>query len=590
MTTARTVLDLYRVESETASADHYVHVTLDGRHTVDGNRFLERTAALANGLEKLGIAAGDRVMLLSDNRPEWQMVDLAVADLGAVDVPVYETLIPEQIAYQARDSGATAAVVENPEQMEKFLAIRGDCPELEHLIQIEGGTAHDVVPLEEITDGGRSGDAVDAFWRRAQTVEAEDLLTIIYTSGTTGNPKGVMLTHGNLVSNVRSAIERAPVSKDDFALEFLPLCHSFERMLGYTYMAQGVPRAYCSIYDVGALIADIKPTVFAGVPRFYEKVYEQVMERIGSASPLRRAIFRWARQVGSHFVSDLLRGEEPRGLAYAAADRLVLSKVREGLGGRVRFCISGGAPLAMFLNEFFHSMGVRILEGYGLTETSPVIAVNGLEPGQTRLGTVGRPITGVETFFAEDGELCVKGPNLMKGYWNLDEATAEAFDPDGAFHTGDVGEADEDGFIRITDRKKDLLVTAGGKNVAPQPIENRLKESPLVDNAVLVGDCRRFVAVLISPAPEEVERWAAAQGVQYESVEDLYQHPRLRSEYAHAVEKTNADLARYEQIKKFAVLPITLSVEGGQLTPTLKVKRRVVEDQFGDVIDGLYEE
>ena len=586
--TERNILDLYRNEFEAPRDEHYFHYTPAGRRVLSTTEFFERTAGLAGGLEALGVGRGDRVMLLSDNRPEWHISDLGVVDLGAVDVPIYGTLTPAQIAYQAKDSGAVAAIVENPEQMAKFLEIQPDCPALRHLIQIEGATADGVLAFDDVIAGAAGDAAGDRFWARAEQVQPDDVLTLIYTSGTTGNPKGVTLTHRNLVENVLPSKDRAPISRDDFGLEFLPLCHVFERMVGYLLMKVAATKAYCSVYHIGDLVATIKPTVFAGVPRFYEKVYDKIMGKVNGAPPIRRALFNWALGQGRSAYPKRLAGGQPGGLGYGLADKLVLSKVREGLGGRVRFCISGGAPLPSFVNEFFQSIGVWILEGYGLTETSPVIAVNGAAPNMTRIGTVGKPISNVEVRIAEDGELCVKGPSVMTGYWNLPDKTAEVFDADGFFHTGDIAEIDPDGFVRITDRKKDLIVTAGGKNVAPAPIENELKRSPFIDNAVLIGDRRPYIVALLSPSQEYLEEWAAAEGIEYGSIDELTRHPKLHQLCAKVVEQTNAPLARYEQIKKFAILPLMLSIEGGHLTPTLKVKRRVVEKDYTELIEKLY--
>ncbi len=586
---ARTVLDLYRYETETSRDEHYFHYTLDGHTTLSTSEFQERTAGLAAGLEKCGISRGDRVMLLTDNRPEWHMVDLATVNLGAADVPVYATLTPALIAYQVKDSGSTAAIVENADQMAKFLEIKGECPDLKHLIQIEGPCAPGVRPLAEVIDSGRSGESVDLFWQRAARVQPEDLLTLIYTSGTTGNPKGVTLTHENLVQNVLPSAERALIDPDDFCLEFLPLCHVFERMLGYLYMFRGVTKAYCSVYHVGDLLTTIKPTAFASVPRIYEKVYDKVMDNVNNAPAIRQALFNWALETGRKAYPRQLAGTPSAGLSMTLADKIVLSKVREALGGRLRFCVSGGAPLPLFINEFFHSIGIRILEGYGLTETSPVVAVNGLTGGESKLGTVGRPISNVEVKIADDGELCVKGPSVMKGYWNLPEKTAEVFDEDGFFLTGDIAEIDDEGFVRITDRKKDIIVTAGGKNIAPQPIEAELKRSTLVDNAVIIGDRRPYLVVLLSPSDEGLEKWAENEGVSYDSIEDLTANPRVLEVFDNVVKATNADLASYEQIKKHKVLPLMLSIDDGTLTPTLKVKRRVVEKQYTDLIEALYD-
>jgi long-chain acyl-CoA synthetase len=585
--TEKTVLDLYRHEYESPREEHYFHYTLEGHSTLSTAEFFTRTASLAIGLEKLGVVRGDRVMLLTDNRPEWHMVDLAVMDIGAADVPVYATLTPAQIAYQVKDSGAVVAVAENAEQIAKFLEVQNECPDLKHLIQIEGPCAAGVLPLDEVIESGRSGEAEDLFWQRADDIGEDDVLTLIYTSGTTGRPKGVTLTHGNLVQNVLPSSERATVGPDDFGLEFLPLCHVFERMIGYLYMYRAVTKAYCSVYHVGDLLATIKPTIFASVPRLYEKVYDKVMDKVSSAPAVRRALFNWAIGEGRKATPQRLAGHEPSGFGYKLADKIVLSKVREALGGRLRYCISGGAPLPLFTNEFFQSIGIWILEGYGLTETSPVIAVNGFSAGMTKLGTVGKPISNVEIKIADDGELCVKGPSVMKGYWNLPEKTAEVFDADGFFLTGDIAEID-DGFIRITDRKKDLIVTAGGKNIAPQPIEAELKRSSFVDNAVIIGDRRPFLVVLLSPNDEGLEKWAAAEGIPFASTEEITSHPKAVEAFAKVVETTNAGLASYEQIKKPAVLPLMLSIEDGTLTPTLKVKRRVVEKQYTDLIERLY--
>ncbi len=585
--TEKTVLDLYRHEYESPREEHYFHYTLDGHSTLSTAEFFARTAGLAVGLERLGVGRGDRVMLLTDNRPEWHMVDLAAMDIGAADVPVYATLTPEQIAYQVKDSGAMVAVAESAEQMAKFLEIRNECPDLKHLIQIEGPCAAGIVPLDEVIDSGRSGEAEDLFWQRADDIGEDDVLTLIYTSGTTGRPKGVTLTHGNLVHNVLPSSERATVGPDDLGLEFLPLCHVFERMIGYLYMYRAVTKAYCSVYHVGDLLTTIKPTVFASVPRIYEKVYDKVMDKVSTAPAIRRALFNWAIGEGRKAYPRRLAGHEPGGIGYKLADKIVLSKVREALGGRLRFCISGGAPLPLFTNEFFQSIGIWILEGYGLTETSPVIAVSGFSAGMTRLGMVGKPISNVEVKIADDGELCVKGPSVMKGYWNLPEKTAEVFDADGFFLTGDIAEID-DGFIRITDRKKDLIVTAGGKNIAPQPIEAELKRSSLVDNAVIIGDRRPFLVVLLSPNDEGLEKWAATEGIPFASTEEITSHPKAVEAFAKVVETTNAGLASYEQIKKHTVLPLMLSVEDGTLTPTLKVKRRVVEKQYQGLIEDLY--
>ncbi|MEX1309268.1 MAG: long-chain fatty acid--CoA ligase [Candidatus Sulfomarinibacteraceae bacterium] len=587
----RTVLDFYRNEISSPRGEHYAHWTPSGRRVLSTREFFYRTTALASALSELGVEAGDRVMLLSDNRPEWHMVDIATLSLGAVDVPIYGTLTPEQIAYQVKDSGAKVAVIENAEQMEKFLAIRKRCRSLEHLVQIEGAAEAKVLSLDDLVQNGNDDEA--RFWDRAAAVNPGDLMTIIYTSGTTGEPKGVMLTHDNMVQNVLHSANRIPVTREDLALEFLPLCHVLERMVGYICMWKETSKAYCSVYHVGDLLGRIKPTLFAGVPRFYEKVMQKITDKVATAPAVKRSLFNWALDLGKESSRLRLMGKSP-GAGFAArhalADKLVLSKVREGLGGRLRFCVSGGAELPLFVNEFFHALGVYMVEGYGLTETSPVIAVNGANPGEIRLGTVGRPLANLEIRLADDGELLVKGPSVMSGYWNKPDQTAEVFTDDGFFTTGDIAEIDDDGFLLIVDRKKDLIVTAGGKNVAPQPIESHLKKSPFVETAVLIGDRRPYIIALISPSFEDLERWAKKEKITYADHEELARHPNVKALFDEVVNGANASLARYEQIKKTLVLPTALSIEGGQLTPTLKVKRRVVEQQFADLVDGLYED
>jgi long-chain acyl-CoA synthetase len=587
----RTVLDFYRSEVSSPRGQHYAHWTPGGRRVLATEQFFDRTAALAGALSDLGVSPGDRVMLLSDNRPEWHMVDIATLSLGAVDVPIYGTLTPEQITYQLRDSGAKVVVAENPEQMGKFIAIKKKCRDLDHLIQIEGAADKGVVAFDDLLEYGDRADNEAEFWDRAARVQPGDLMTIIYTSGTTGEPKGVMLTHDNLVQNVLHSAHRIPVTREDLALEFLPLCHVLERMVGYIYMWKETSKAYCSVYHVGDLLAEIKPTLFAGVPRFYEKVMQKVTDKVAGAPAVKRALFNWALDLGKERARLQLSGRNLGAVLaaqHAVADRLVLSKVREGLGGRLRFCVSGGAELPLFVNEFFHALGVFMVEGYGLTETSPVIAVNGANPGEIRLGTVGKPLDNLEVKLAKDGELLVKGPSIMSGYWNKPEQTAEVFTADGFFATGDIAEIDDDGFVLIVDRKKDLIVTAGGKNVAPQPIESQLKKSPYVETAVLIGDRRPYIIALFSPSFDDLERWAKKEGVSYADHEELVSHPRVAELFDGIVAAANASLARFEQIKKHLVLPVSLSIEGGQLTPTLKVKRRVVEQQFANLVEQLY--
>ncbi len=586
----RTILDFFHRDTEVPRERHLSYVTPDGTRAWSTGEVVRAAATLAEALKGLGVRAGSRVMLLAENRPEWLVVDLAVLSLRAITVPVYGTLTAEPITFQARDSGAVAAVADRPAQMAKLVKVREACPELKHLIQIDGRPERGVRLLEHLAVGVEVAESVERFWRRAGRTREDDPVTIIYTSGTTGEPKGVLLTHRNLVQNVLASAPRVPVGPEDLALEFLPLSHVLERMLSYVYMYRATRRAYCSVLHVAELIGEISPTVLCGVPRFFEKVHDSIVAR-AAASAVSRAVFSWALEVGREAAHLRLAGK-PLGAVLAAqlqlADRLVFEKIRAGLGSRLRVCVSGGAPLRLDIAEFFHAVGIPVVEGYGLTETSPVIAVNGLAQGTIRLGTVGRPLPNVEVRLAKDGEILVRGPSVMQGYWNNPAATAEAIDEEGFFHTGDIGEIDDDGFLLITDRKKELLVTAGGKNVAPAPIESDLKTSPLVEQAVLVGDGRPFIVAILSPGREALERWATEQGLAWSTWGELVDHPRVQAALAEVVEAVNARLARYEQIKRFAVVATPFTIDGGQLTPTLKVKRRVVERQLAREIERLY--
>jgi long-chain acyl-CoA synthetase len=586
----RTVLDLYRHEVDAPRAEHYAHWTPAGRRVLSTEDFFAKTCALADALAELGVKAGDRVLLLSDNRPEWHMVDLAVLDLGAVDVPVYQTLTPAQLAYQVNDSGAGVAVAENPTQMAKLLEIRAQCPNLRRLIQIEGDRADDLLEFEALA-AAEDGGAEARFWDRAATVDEQKLATIIYTSGTTGEPKGVMLSHHNLVQNATFTNRRLSSEPTDLALEFLPLCHTAERTAGYCYMQHSMSKAYCTVEHVGGLFARIAPTIFFAAPRVYEKVYQKVIEKVESSSPAKRRLFRWSLGVGGE-ANDLRIAGRASGfglkLKHGLANRLVLSKIRGSLGGRVRLCITGAAEMPAYVADFFHGLGIPMVDAYGLTETAPVAVIGSIEPGRVRRGWVGQALENIEVKLAEDGEVLVKGPSVMMGYWNKPEQTAEAFDPEGFLRTGDIGEMDEDGYLRIIDRKKDLIVTSGGKNVAPQPIESRLKQTPLVDVAVLIGDRRNFISALISPDFGELKRWALEQDVPFDMIKDLLQQPEVLTLFQEVVDAVNADLARYEQIREFRLLPESLTVEGGFLTPTLKVKRPVVNDRFAEIIEGIY--
>jgi len=548
--------------------------------------------ALSLGLNGLGIQPGDRVAILSENRPEWAMADFAILCAGAWSVPIYPTLPAGQIAPLLVDCGAKAIFVSSLEQLGKILTIKGQVPSLDHVILIDGHpprepgfmTFHDVVdrgrPTLEMSPG--------VFDQRAARVRPEDVATIIYTSGTTGEPKGAMLTHGNFVSNAVTACEVVPFTAEAVALSFLPLSHVFERLTDYAYFYKTASVAYAeSVEKLAANFVEVNPHCFAAVPRVYEKVHARIMAKAESGSPVKRKLFAWAVGVGRARVPYMERGERiPSDLAFKAkiADALVFKKIRAALGANFRFAMSGGAPLSRDLAEFFIGAGVQIYEGYGLTETSPIICVNG--PGRWRLGTVGRALRNVEVRIADDGEILSRGPHIMKGYFNKPEATAEAIDRDGWFHTGDIGEL-RDGFLSITDRKKDLIVLAGGKKAAPQPIENALKKSPYIALPIVIGDRQKFLAALIVPNFDRLRAWADAGhlDVQWNAIDS---NPDIRRLYQAEVDAYNADRPHHEQIRAFTLLPADLTVDDGSITPTLKVKRRILENRHATLIETMY--
>ncbi len=563
-------------------------------HDVTHHELARAVHHAAIGLRELGIERGAHIGILSENRPEWMVADFACLALGCADVPIYPTLPAHQIAYILNDSGARTVFVENAEQLAKLETIRDEVPNLEHLIVFDHEpdmTGAGLLPYKNLLRQGQGNEAKYPTYREdALSVQPNDVATLIYTSGTTGPPKGVMLSHRNFASNVSSALTVLPLNAADSCLSLLPLSHSFERMAGHYSMIQaGVTINYAeSIDQVPANLQEVRPTIVLSVPRLFEKIYARVLENALAGGAVKRRIFFWARRNAERWADLKLAGQViPRGLALkkAVADRLVFSKLQARTGGRVRFFISGGAPLNKEIAKFFYAAGLPILEGYGLTETSPVIAVNSLE--ELRLGSVGRPIPGVEVRIAEDGEILTRGPNVMLGYYERPDATREAIDADGWFHTGDIGELD-DGFLRITDRKKDIIVTAGGKNIAPQPIENKVKANAFVLNAVMVGDRRRFPIMLVVPDQEAVKRWAGKRNLTVDPA-DLLQTPDVVAKIETEVMGTLRDLASYEMPKKLLLLDHDFTIESGELTPTLKVKRRIVEEKYQARIDALYE-
>ncbi len=550
--------------------------------------------AVAAGLRELSVAAGSNVAILSENRPEWAFVDFGCLTARCADVPIYPTLPAGQISYILRDSGAVAVFVSSKAQLEKILSIREPdvTPALRHIIAFDDdATGPGVMPFSDLVARGKAALAKYPGWRNeALAAQPDDLATLIYTSGTTGDPKGVMLTHGNLTSNVVAGLQYLDLRTEDECLSFLPLSHVFERMAGHYCMWQmGATINYAqSIDTVPADLIDRQPTVVLSVPRLYEKIFAKVVEG-AAASPVKKRIFDWCRAAGEAWVDLTLAGKPvPFGLGVkkALADRLVFSKLVARTGGHLRFFVSGGAPLSADIARFFHAAGLPIYEGYGLTETSPVISVN-CQKG-VRLGTVGRPVPGVEVTIAPDGEILTRGPHVMKGYYNKPQATAEAIDSGGWFHTGDIGELDPDGFLRITDRKKDIIVTAGGKNIAPQPIEGRVKTNKFVLNAVMLGDKRKFPILLVVPNIDALREWAASEGQAVTSDEALLASREATEKIEREVKKTLRDLAHFEMPKKVVLLARDFSIESGELTPTLKVKRRVVEKNYSAIIEAAY--
>ncbi len=568
----------------------------DGRWTELSHRELsDRVQNLSLGLLELGIRPGDRVAILSENRPEWAIADYACLAARCTDVPIYPTLPAKQVEYCLCDSGAVAVLASTGHQLEKINSLRQRVPGLKHVIAFEpDASGPGVMSLEQVCGMGQTARSRRSGWKtEALQAGPSDLATLIYTSGTTGEMKGVMLTHGNIAFDVTTCCELFTFRETDQCLSFLPLSHIFERMFGhYCMFHAGVLINYAESVDtVAADMERWRPTLMASVPRLYEKIYGRVLERVRGEPMVKQRLFSWARRVGEAAVEHRLAGRPlPAKLAaqHWLADRLVFGKLRARTGGRLRFFISGGAPLSADIARFFHAAGMPILEGYGLTETSPVIAVNTFE--HLRLGTVGLPIPGVEVKIAEDGEILTRGPNVMVGYYRKPEATSEALDGDGWFHTGDIGQLDADGYLSITDRKKDLIVTAGGKNIAPQPIEALAKTSKFVSNAVMLGDRRRFPIMLVVPNFQSLMSWAKEEGIPTDDVEALLQQPAVQSKMDREVRTTLRDLARYEVPKKLVLLPRDFSIEAGELTPTLKIKRRVVEQRHRLAIEALYAE
>jgi long-chain acyl-CoA synthetase len=551
---------------------------------------------VALGLIALGRQKGDTVALLSASRAEWVQADFAIFSAGCITVPVYPTYPPDLIAYVVNDSQARTIIVEDAAQLAKVLDARGKMPGLEHIVVIAGYEATQppktVLTWEMLRRLGRDNEAAhrSTLAERVSATRPDDLASIVYTSGTTGPPKGVMQTHGNHIAAQVAGRRSTPVEEGWVHLLFLPLAHSFARLESFIGVYRGLTTAFAENLDkVGDNLKEVRPHFICSVPRVFEKVYAKILAGVEAGSPAKKKIFHWAIGVGREVSRHQQRGQPlPRALAVkrAIAHKLVFSKLHAALGGRLVWGVSGGAPLSREIAEFFHAAGILILEGYGLTETCPVGTFN--RPDRYKFGSVGQALDGIEIKIAADGEILLKGPNIAKGYYKQPEATAEVFEPSGWFHTGDIGRLDEDRFLFITDRKKDLIVTAGGMNIAPQNVENLLKGDPFISQAMVYGDRKPYPVALITLNAEELMKFAREQGILSTDPSVIVKHPKIVERVSRTVEEKNSQLQSYAKIKKFTILPTDFTQEGGELTPTLKVKRKVVAQKYTDALEELY--
>jgi long-chain acyl-CoA synthetase len=579
----KTILDVFRWM---LTRDHPEAMRVEGANgqwsAYSAREVCRRVANVAQQLERWGIQRGDRVVILSENRPEWAIADFACLLRGAVDVPIYPTLTGDQIAYMLRDSGARIGFVSTRDQFEKLCGLAHEAP-LEHIVVMDEIGQPDAVSMSAMMKG-------DSPYSDAQITqmldagEPSDLATIIYTSGTTGTPKGVMLSHGNIASNIVGSCTAFEWSNGDGYVSFLPLSHITARHVDYIMLMMGISVSYCPSFDkVAKTLIEVKPHNFVSVPRLYEKVRQEAERKAGTG--LKKRIFDWALRTGRKHRAEVLAGKTPSSLAWKLAHKLVYSKIHVAMGGRLDCCISGGAPLSVDVAEWFADIGLRIFEGYGLTETSPVIGVNTRR--YYRLGSIGRALPNIEVRVAEDGELLVKGPSVTQGYWKNPQETGAAF-VDGWFKTGDIVRIDADGFIFITDRKKDLIKTSGGKFIAPQPIENQLKSNVLVAHAAVIGDKRKYPSVLIAPNFPLLEDWARQNAIQFSSRQDLIHKDKCRAMYEGIVADLNSRLAQFERLKRIILVPDEFGIASGELTPSMKLKRRFVEQKYAREIEEMY--
>ena len=584
------------VTNENLSKQLYFYKKDNAWVGISGSEIRSTVKDIAFALKSLDVGKGSNVALLSNNSPRWAMTDYGIICSGSATVSVYPTLIPSQVEYILNDSQSKVVFVQNHEQMQKVMESWNNCPNLEYAVVMDDSNTESddrIFNFMDFLDLGtkHEQESDESFEDLVAKPEADDLLTLIYTSGTTGNPKGVRLTHGNMTSNMEGTKQNIVFDETEVFLSFLPLSHSFERMGGhFTAFSVGAQVYYAeSIETVPENLREVKPSVVLSVPRLYEKMYAKVLDGLKSAPEARQKIFWWAIGVGKEATQYHLKNQPlPFGLniKHTIANKLVYSKVKDRIGGKLRFFVSGGAPLSQEIGEFFAAADIMILEGYGLSETSPVLTSN--TPDALRYGSVGKPLFNVDIEIADDGEILAKGPNVMSGYFNNEDASKEAIDSDGWFHTGDIGHLDEDGFLFITDRKKNILVTSAGKNVAPAPLENALTNSPLIEQVVVVGDNKNFISALIVPTQEAVEKELSVQGKSVLGSDIMSNHPDVKAVIQKEVDAIMADFSNYERVKEFAILPRLFTIEDGELTPTLKVVRKVVLDHFSTEVDAIY--
>lgn len=592
-----TLVDVFNRLARTHQRPDTLNYKSDGRWIpVSADEMLERAKLIAAGLHAIGVKPGDRVALLSESRVEWTLTDAGSIFARTIDVPIYPTLTPPQVRYILNDSGACVLFLANREKFIELKDMLGECPEVKHVIFFEpdGVTTTDGLTLAQLEQMGRELEQRDPghVERSAGETNPDDLATIIYTSGTTGEPKGVMLTHSNLVTNLIDSSGHLSFGEHDIALSVLPLSHVFERQAMYMYLHQGMAVYFAeSLLTIGPNLREVRPTVLVGVPRIFEKIYARIRERAAEAGKLSAAMLAWSVSVARQYARHTLAHQPVPlilKLKHMIASKLVFTKWHKAFGGRMRLLVSGGAALPEDLSYIYIGAGIPIVQGYGLTETSPVITTSRIE--DNRVGTVGKAIPNVDIRIADDGEIEIRGPNVMRGYYNKPEETRAVFTSDGWFKTGDIGMLDEDGFLRITDRKKELFKTSGGKYISPQPIEQAIKGSRFVNQVVLIGAERKFPAALIVPVWEQLESYCKLKGIEVKNRSELCRHPRIIDLIQRQIEGLTPNLARYERIKKVALLEDEFTIEGGELTPTLKVKRRVIDEKYRDVIERVYVE